>query len=532
MLARRLRLLRVVVATGMLVALTACLVDFRGLIPLPVGRWLASIQFVPSGVALVTGATLSVACLVIIVATLAVGRIYCSAICPLGILQDLMARLDRMVRRRRLLPYARPITWLRHLIFWGTVAGVAAGWGAFALSLVDPYSNYGRVAVDLFRPLAIFGNNLAAGPANAVGVGALYRVPLHWAGAGALHQPLVLLVLLTVLAVLRGRLYCNTLCPVGTLLGWLAHRAAFQLRINPGACTKCGDCLRTCKAQCIDLRTRAIDSSRCVACYNCLADCPEEGISYRLAWTRPAAPRPAPPAPTAALRAPDSGRRAFLAESALAAVAVLGAKYEMPAPASNGGPPAPGGAAETSRAISPPGARSIDRFLTRCTACHLCFSVCPTQVLEPAFLEYGWKGLMKPRLDYSKGACTFTCRACTEVCPDGAIDRLELADKQQTRIGEARLDLDRCIVKTKGTDCAACSEQCPTQAVTTVPYGSNLRLPQLNQDLCTGCGGCEFACPVQPVKAITVVGLRRHARARKAVEKKAVAPVSTDGFPF
>ncbi len=147
-------------------------------------------------------------------------------------------------------------------------------------------------------------------------------------------------------------------------------------------------------------------------------------------------------------------------------------------------------------------------------------------------MEFGLAGVLRPRLDYARGACTCTCRACSEVCPTGAIDRLELPDKQLTRIGEARLNLDLCIVKTKGTDCAACSEQCPTQAVTTVPYGNNLRLPQLNRDLCTGCGGCEFACPVQPKKAIAVIGHRRHGRAQKPVDKKAVAPPGAKDFPF
>ena len=165
-------------------------------------------------------------------------------------------------------------------------------------------------------------------------------------------------------------------------------------------------------------------------------------------------------------------------------------------------------------------------------ACHLCLSACPTHVLQPAFLEYGFLGMMKPRLDFTKAPCTYTCRECTVVCPDGALGRDGLADKQLIRIGEAHLDVEQCIVKTKGTDCAACSEQCPTQAVTTVPYGQNLRLPQLNADYCIGCGGCEFACPVLPRKAITVTGLQRHGRAKKPVEKKAVAPVPTGDFPF
>jgi ferredoxin len=526
---RRLKRIRVAVALVVIAGLTAALVDFRAAVPGWVGHLLASVQFVP---ALVAG--LAAVWVALALSALVAGRIYCSALCPLGILQDGIARVaSRWPRGRRgFRRYARPLTWLRQTVLWGTVAGVAVGGAGFTLSLVDPFSNFGRIAADLFRPALTLANNAVAGLANAAGVGTLYRVEPRWAGLGALHQPLLLLGLLVVLVVLRGRLYCNTLCPVGTLLGLLARRAAFRLTIDPAACSKCGDCLQACKAQCIDLRAQDIDFSRCVACYNCLGACREHGIGYRFSWIR----RPRRPAPEPAAATPDPPRRAFLAEVALA-TAALGASRLRAAgrarPATGAaGPAAAVPAGETSRAICPPGAGSVDRFLERCTACHLCISACPTHVLQPAFLEYGFLGMMKPRLDFTQAPCTYTCRDCTAVCPDGALDRLELADKQLIRIGEARLDVERCIVKTQGTDCAACSEQCPTQAVTTVPYGQNLRLPQLNPDFCIGCGGCEFACPVLPRKAITVTGLRRHARARRPADPKAATPVPAGGFPF
>jgi ferredoxin len=520
----------VALAVVMLAGLTAALVDFRSAVPWWVGHSLATIQLVPSLVALATGAAL--AWLVIALMTLAVGRVYCSAICPLGILQDVIARLAAWARRRpAFLPYAPPRTWLRQLVLWGTVAGVIAGWSGLVLSLVDPYSNFGRIAADLFRPVVTLANNAVAHAANAIGIGTLYRVEPSWAGIGVLHQPALFLLLLVVLVVLRGRLYCNTLCPVGTLLGWLARVAVFRLAIDPHVCGKCGDCLHACKAQCIDLRHRTIDFSRCVACYNCLGACLDQGIGYRFAWGRKPRRDPTPAVP------PDPQRRAFLANTVVGVAAALGgpilAAQGRDRPIrSNPGTEAAAEDNEPSRAICPPGAGSVDHFLARCTACHLCLSACPTRVLQPAFLEYGIAGLMKPRLDFTKSPCTYTCRECAAVCPDGAIVRLELAEKQLIRIGEAHLDLDRCIVKTKGTDCAACSEQCPTQAITTVPFGNNLRLPQLNRDFCIGCGGCEYACPVLPQKAITVTGYRRHGRARKPIDQKAATPVPAGGFPF
>ncbi len=529
----RLKLLRVITALVVFAGLTAALVDFRSLVPAALGHWLASVQLVPSLVALVTGASVSLAGIIIIGVTLAVGRVYCSAICPLGILQDVVARVTAWTRRKgtRSMPYVPPLTWLRQLFLWGTVAGVAAGWSGLTLALLDPYSNFGRIASDIFRPLVTLANNAVAGLANAAGIGTLYRVEPQWAGAGALHQPAILLALLAVLVALRGRLFCNTLCPVGTFLGLLAQRAAFRLAIDKSACQKCAACLGVCKSQCINLRTGTIDFSRCVACYNCIGACQDRGIGYRFAWARQANARPAP-------TAPDLQRRAFITGTAVAVTASLGTgslllaqiqKLRANRARGNDGHQ---NEPEPSNAICPPGAVSVDRFLERCTACHLCISACPTHVLQPAFLEYGIAGMMMPRLDFTQSFCTYTCRTCEEVCPDGAISLLGLADKQVVRIGEAQFDEDKCIVKTKGTDCAACSEQCPTQAVSTVPYGRNLRLPRVNRDLCIGCGGCEYACPVLPAKAITVTGLRRHSRAQKSPDKKAVAPTPAGGFPF
>ncbi len=532
-----LKLLRVGVAVAVFGGLTAALVDFRGAVPWFLGHALASIQLVPSLVALLTGASLTLAAVLVLGATLAIGRVYCSAICPLGVLQDLMGRLVRWRRRGRppFARYAQPWTWLRWSAVGATAAGIAAGGTGLTLALVDPYSNYGRIAADLFRPVVTLANNALVGVAPLAGITGLYRVAPAWTSGLIMHQPAILLGLLLVLVAFRGRLYCNTLCPVGTLLGWLARRAAFRLTIDPGACTKCAACLNVCKSQCLDLRTSSIDFSRCVACYNCVGACDRRGIGYRFAWRRAASRRTAftpPPAP-ATQAAPDPERRAFLAGAAALAVS-LGATAR-PARARPGGEPAAGPHPHDdgpAPAICPPGAGSLDRFLDRCTSCHLCVSACPTHVLTPAFGEYGWEGLLKPRLDYSVAFCNYDCRRCAEVCPDGAITLLALADKQLAQIGEAHFDREKCIVVVKGTDCAACSEHCPTKAVNTVPYGNNLRLPEVTDDLCIGCGACEFACPVQPRKAITVTGRRRHARARKSVEPKASAPVPAGDFPF
>jgi polyferredoxin len=517
---RLLKPLRVAVALVFLTGLTAGLADFRGLVPARAVHWLAAVQFTPALLALGTGAATVAILAGLIGLTLAFGRVYCSTVCPLGLLQDAIARIAAWLRpRRRLLPFRPGSGWLRHGILLAVLATLASAVGPIVYSHVDPYANFGRIISGLVRPLLTAANNLLVAPAQALGSEWLYRVPPPWPGPALLWPALIALGVVVGLAVWRERIYCNTLCPLGTGLGLLARGAAFRLDLKRSTCTRCAECLRGCKAQCINLRTGTIDASRCVACFNCVAACPEQGIGYRFAW----APRPAAPAPREDAAPADPQRRALLAGSAallLAPVTALGAGGSPAAPA--GSPPA----------AIPPGAGELDRYLRQCIACQLCVTACPTQVLQPALGEFGFSGFMKPRLDFKKAFCNFDCRRCGEACPTGAITRLALADKQVTRIGLARLDLEQCIVKTKGTDCAACSEHCPTKAVDTVPYDGHLRLPQVNEDWCIGCGACEYACPAQPAKAITVAGKRRHERAARRVEEKARDPRRPGDFPF
>jgi len=532
-----LRSARVALAGLTFAGLTIALVDFRGFAPAPLGHVLAETQFIPGLVSLLVGGGFgAVLFLIGLVIALAIGRIYCSALCPLGILQDIISRLGGWLRRKKkFLPYAKPFGKLRHAFLWGTVAVALAGWSGFALALLDPYSNYGRLVSMLARPLLTAANNSFVGLANASGWQGLYRVNPAWTGLGVVILPALFLTVVAIMSALRGRLYCNTICPVGTALGLVSRFAAFRIAIDKTACTKCGDCLRSCKAQCIDLRTGTVDASRCVACYNCIGACDEQGIAYRFSWKKSPAPAsPAPTVPAAPLTSQSPDRRAFLASIAgtvVASSAVLTrARAETTSSAND--VPTLVKSGEASRAICPPGSHSVDQFLDRCTACHLCISACPTHVLQHALLNYGLEGLLKPRLDYTSAYCLFECTRCSEVCPDGAISILDLATKSVTQIGVADFYQTRCVVELNGTDCAACSEHCPTKAITTKPFRDHLRLPVLDQALCVGCGACEYACPVKPVKAILVTGRSTHGKATKLIEKKATAPNPVGDFPF
>jgi ferredoxin len=182
-------------------------------------------------------------------------------------------------------------------------------------------------------------------------------------------------------------------------------------------------------------------------------------------------------------------------------------------------------------AISPPGAVSTERLLKHCTSCHLCISKCPSKVLKPAFMEYGIGGMMMPIMYFERGFCNFDCTVCTDVCPNNALTSLSVEQKHRLQVGRVIFEPELCVVHTQGTNCGACSEHCPTQAVKMVPYKNGLTVPYIDTELCVGCGGCEFICPVRPQRAIYVEGNKIHQQAKAfAVEKKEEKEITDFGF--
>jgi ferredoxin len=238
----------------------------------------------------------------------------------------------------------------------------------------------------------------------------------------------------------------------------------------------------------------------------------------RLKWI-PQGKHPSPAKPAA-----DESRRAFLNQSWLYLAGLAGLVEWFKAQAVPS-------AVVKRQPVTPPGSQSITHFTHTCTACHLCVSACPTQVLQPAWLEYGWSGILQPRMDYQLSFCNFECTLCGQVCPTGAILPLSKAAKQTTQLGIAQFLQERCIVYTDHTACGACAEHCPTKAVQMVPYQENLTIPAVREKICIGCGACEYACPVRPQRAIYVSGHGVHRVAQPPEAKPLKVDIGRD-FPF
>ena len=234
--------------------------------------WIAKWQFAPALLSLnmaVVTAWLAF--------TLVCGRHYCSIFCPLGVYQDIVARLTH---RKANKPYRPTTAWTktRLTILVVSVALTVAGFLNVAC-LVEPYGTYGRIATELFAPIYTGLNNALASIAASRDSYAFGYVPLRPHSIAVLCLALIAWSGVTIAAWKGGRWYCNAICPVGTTLGYLNTISLNKVTLTD-KCKACHQCESLCKAGCIDITNKTVDSSRCVLCGRCWQICKFEGIKY------------------------------------------------------------------------------------------------------------------------------------------------------------------------------------------------------------------------------------------------------------
>ncbi|MBO5602262.1 MAG: 4Fe-4S dicluster domain-containing protein [Prevotella sp.] len=491
-----LRKVRITLAAIVFVLITSLFLDVTGTLHQWLG-WLAKIQFLPALLAM------NVVIVILLLAlTLIFGRIYCSVICPLGIMQDVISWIHGKQKKNRF-SFSKEKKWLRYTMLVLFVVALIAGVQSL-VALLAPYSSYGRIVTNLLKPIYEGGNNVLASIAEHFNSYAFYHVDVWIKSLPTFIIAAVTFVVLFVLAWRNGRTYCNTICPVGTFLSFFARFSWMKINFDEEKCKNCGKCSRNCKAACIDYKNHTVDYSRCVVCGNCLGQCNFGALHYE----HPKKVKKA--STTEGKESVDSARRSFLLGATLVSSAVLLAQEKKKVD---------GGLAKIedkvaptrNTHITPPGSRSAKNMASKCTGCQLCVSQCPNEVLRPST---DLLHLMQPEMSYERGYCRIECNRCSEVCPTGAIRLLPLEEKSSTQVGHAVWIKKNCIPVTDGVECGNCERHCPVGAIMMVPLDEDdeesVMIPTVNEARCIGCGACENLCPARPFSAIYVEGHEVH----------------------
>ena len=172
---------------------------------------------------------------------------FCSWICPVGFLSELLARFGRWSfgRNFRLWKWVDvPLRSLKYVLlafFVGAILMMSSQ--ALTAFLTSPYNRVADVKMGLFFT-----------DMSRVGI-------------------LVMGVLVVGSVFVQG-LWCRYLCPYGALLGLFSWASPTRIRRDAEACVSCGLCDKACMARLPVASLDRVTSVECTGCLDCVAACP------------------------------------------------------------------------------------------------------------------------------------------------------------------------------------------------------------------------------------------------------------------
>ncbi len=418
--------------------------------------------------------------LLLIGATLFIGRFFCGYVCPLGTVIDLSDRFFK--RRKRRVNEFKELQNIKYYILASVLVSAIAAISLFVF--LDPISLITRTFAVFLYPLVIFVLNLFLDIIRPLA----HRLDLTSLAYTYYIQPVFAMnaLILVIFAVVIGlnaiqpRFWCRNLCPLGALLSVFSRFGLWKRKVADG-CIDCGRCQRDCPMGAIKEDPRETSARECIQCQTCSAVCPESVISFPASSLSPAGYEPEV----------DLSRRNFLFSAGIGLLTGFLANTTTTAKVRD------------DRLLRPPGAIPEAMFLDTCVRCGECIKACVTNTIQPSGVDTGWEGLWTPRLNMRLAACEQKCNVCGMVCPTQAIRKLDLREKKFAKIGTAVINRHKCLVWEQDKLCLICDEQCPYNAIIFKTV-EGMRRPFVLEDRCNGCGQCEHKCPVQGEAAIVV----------------------------
>lgn len=188
--------------------------------------------------------------LIALVMAVALRKGFCSWICPIGFLSELLARFGRWSFGRNFRPWKwvdiplRSLKYVLMAFFVGAILMMSEA--ALAEFIASPYNKVADVKMGLFFT--------DMGRVGIITTGTLVVASVFVQGA-----------------------WCRYLCPYGALLGlfsWLSPTRVTRLQAS---CIDCNRCDTACMARLPVSSSTSVTSPECTGCLDCLAVCPAQG---------------------------------------------------------------------------------------------------------------------------------------------------------------------------------------------------------------------------------------------------------------
>ncbi len=184
-----------------------------------------------------------------LLASLLLKKTFCSWLCPVGTLSEVLWKLGRNIFRRNLtVPrwLDIPLHSLKYLLM-AFFLFIVISMSAEALNdfLIAPFGIIADVKMlNFFREIGLLGMTVVA--------------------------------MLILLSVFIRNFWCRFLCPYGALMGIVSTLSPVKIRRDTQACIDCGKCNKACPASLPVDRLLQIRSLECTSCMECVAVCPAE----------------------------------------------------------------------------------------------------------------------------------------------------------------------------------------------------------------------------------------------------------------